>query len=229
MVVNISFAVKKLLCPTKLQSARQYFKKKPLKVLDVGCGNRSCELTRYWLNVQEYVGVDREYWHGDQSGYERIDRMFFMDLDMDSALSSVEENYFDLIIFNHVIEHLRNGEKVLAGLYRKLRAGGMIYVETPNLVTLNYPSAIGFMNFYDEPTHIRIYPIQVLVAEMVGIGYKIRRFGQRRDWLRLMLFSPFMIIFNLVFSLPFKRRLDARGLWDLFGVASFVSAIKDRC
>jgi SAM-dependent methyltransferase len=223
----LSVLVKKTLCPTKLQAARRRFGSQALTVLDVGCGNRSCEIARSWLNIREYVGVDREYWHGDKAGYEGIDRMVFTDLDADPLLAGVDDAYFDLIILNHVIEHLRNGEAVLAGLLRKLKPGGMIYVETPDIATINYPSATGFLNFYDDPTHRRVYEVRALVCEMARLGYRIQRYGRRRDWRRLILFSPLMLAFNLLYSLPFRRRLDARGLWDLFGVASFVTATKD--
>jgi predicted SAM-dependent methyltransferase len=222
----LSIFIKKCLCPTKLQAARKHFKKEPIKVLDVGCGNRSCEITRHWLNIKEYVGVDREYWNGDGAGYEGIDRMVFTDIDADPQLADVEDDAFDLIILNHVIEHLRYGEIVLAGLYKKVRSGGMIYIETPDIATLNYPSAIGFMNFYDDPTHQRVYEVRALVAKMMRVGFTIRQFGRRRDWRRMILFSIPMLIFNLVYSLPIKKRLDARGLMDLFGIASYVVAEK---
>lgn len=97
-----------------------------------------------------------EYWQGDKAGYEGINRMVFTDLDVDPVLVEVEEAYFDLIILHHVIEHLSNGETLLASLHRKLRPGGMIYVETPDIATLNSPLAIGFMNFYDDPAHQRV-------------------------------------------------------------------------
>lgn len=222
----LSILVKKTLCPTKLQAARHRFGRQPVKVLDIGCGNRSCEITRHWLNVQEYVGVDRQYWHGDKAGYEGIDRLVFVDLDEYPMLAELEDGYFDLIILNHVIEHLRNGEAVLAQLYLKLSPGGMIYIETPDIATVNYPSAIGFMNFYDDPTHRRVYEIRSLVCEMMRIGFMVDHFGRRRDWRRLMILSLPMLMFNLFFSLPFRQRFDARGLWDLFGIASFLIATK---
>ncbi len=224
----LSVLVKKTLCPTKLQAARRRFGANPIVILDVGCGNRSCEIAKRWLNVKEYVGVDREYWNGDKAGYEGIDRLVFTNLDADPSLADVEDGYFDLIIFNHVIEHLRNGEDVLATLYRKLKDGGMIYVETPDIATLNYPSATGFLNFYDDPTHQQVYEIRALATAMIRMGYTVRAFGRRRDWRRLMLFSPPMLLFNLFFSLPIRRCLDARGLWDLLGVASFVTATKEK-
>ena len=141
-------------------------------------------------------------------------------------LSRVEDGHFDLIILNHVIEHLSNGETVLASLHRKLRPGGMIYIETPDIATLNYPSAIGFMNFYDDPTHQRVYEVRSLVVEMMRIGFVVNRFGRRRDWRRMALFSLPMLVINLLYSLPVKKTIDARGLWDLFGIASFVIATR---
>jgi len=60
----LSILIKRVLCPTKLQAARRRFGDAPIKVLDLGCGNRSCEIARNWLKIEEYVGVDREYWHG---------------------------------------------------------------------------------------------------------------------------------------------------------------------
>lgn len=62
----LSILVKKLLCPTKLQAARKRFGNESIKVLDVGFGNRSCEIARYWLNILEYVGVDRGVLAGRQ-------------------------------------------------------------------------------------------------------------------------------------------------------------------
>ena len=147
----------------------------------MGCGNRSCEITRHWLNIQEYVGMDREYWNDDRSGYEGVDRMIFGDLDDSSSFSEVPDNYFDLVIMNHVIEHLCHGELALASLFPKLRPGGVIYIETPDIRTLNFPSATGFLNFYDDSTHQRVYEIKALVTEMMRIGFVIKNFGLRRD------------------------------------------------
>jgi hypothetical protein len=222
----ISHSVRKVFCPTKLIAARRFFGKKPLVILDVGCGNRSYEIAKHWLNIREYVGIDREYWHDDLGGYDGIDRLIIKDLNLDPQLPEVPDEYFDLIILNHVIEHLKKGELVLSELLKKMKKDAIIYIETPDIVTINYPSAIGFMNFYDDPTHERIYEIKLLVSSMMDLGYKILGYGRRRDWKRLIIFSPLMIVWNLIFSIPFRRKIDARGLWDLFGVASFILASK---
>lgn len=82
------------------------------------------------------------------------------------------------------------------------------------------------MNFYDDQTHKRLYEIRLLVLEMMNIGFRIHRFGRRRDWIRILIFFIPMLLFNLFISLPAYKKFDPRGLWDLFGVASFIVAFK---
>lgn len=42
------------------------------------------------------------------------------------------ENSFDLIIFNHVLEHVKDFRKVLSKTHRLLRPGGLILISLPN-------------------------------------------------------------------------------------------------
>ena len=221
-------AIRRILKPSKLQFAFKYFKNKPIRVLDLGCGNDSFEITKFHLNLKEYIGVDNTYWNSDKSSYLGIDKLIIMDLDKKPNFKLLKNNYFDFIIMNHVIEHLNNGEKVLKALFKKLKIGGIIYIETPDISTLNNPSAIGFLNFYDDKTHRRIYEIKSLVSFLSANGYKIVKYGRRRDFKRILIFSPWMILYNFFYSIPFLRKIDSRGLWDLLGVASFVIVTKEK-
>lgn len=225
-MISIPLLVKKIFIPTKLVPARRIFGRKKITILDIGCGNESFEITRRWLNIKIYHGVDKEYWHGREDDYKKMDQVFFIDLDQPGSLSKVSGSGYDVIIMNHVVEHLTRGYEVVAELFDKLSPGGVIYIETPSERTLNYPSAIGFLNFYDDPTHKRIYPITRLVEVAMEAGIKVICFGVRRDWKRVILLSPCAIIWNLFFSLPVRRKLDARGLWDLLGVANYMVAQK---
>jgi SAM-dependent methyltransferase len=220
-----ALTVKKVLIPPKLFWVQKFQKRKALRVLDVGCGNASFQVTRQWLNVGEYHGVDREFWRGEKSDYEGLDRFFKVDLDQED-LSEVPEDYYDVIIFSHVIEHLWKGHEVLRILGRKLRENGVIYIETPSEKTLKYPSADGFLNFFDDPTHTRPYPYQEISETLSSEGLTVLRQGVRRDWKRMVLLSPAAIVYNLLYYLPVKRKLIAAGLWDLLGVAVFVVAKK---
>ncbi len=44
----------------------------------------------------------------------------------------VDDNSFDIIFFNHVLEHIREDETALAEVYRVLRPGGLLILGVPN-------------------------------------------------------------------------------------------------
>lgn len=215
--------------PSRLKFLNKYFKSKSffgkLKVLDVGCGSRSSHLTRRWLNVETYHGIDKMKWNDDSYSYECIDKLFAIDLE-NQSLDSIDDDYYDVVIVSHVIEHISNGTQVLESLISKLAKNGVIYVESPSYKTLNYVSAIGFLNFYDDATHKKVYYDSEIVPLFQAKGLKVIKAGFRNDWMRIFLFSLPAILLNLVYWLPVKRRLCSWGLWDLLGVCRVWVAIK---
>jgi SAM-dependent methyltransferase len=177
------------------------------------------------LEVSEYHGVDRERAEQGQGDYQLMDRFFMIDLES-GALSDIPDDYYDVIILSHVIEHLRDGLRVLTQLVKKLRPGGVIYVETPSERTLRLPSAIGFLNFHDDPTHKRLYSVYEMANTLMLNGCKVRSAGVRRDWARTVLLSPIAVALNIFYYLPIRRKFFGSGLWDALGVAVFVCAVK---
>lgn len=222
-LLDLGRRLRKILVPPRLRMARKRLAGRAVRVLDVGCGNSSCEITRAWLDVAAYHGIDREYYRGMQADYDKMDQVFFLDLDR-LDFSTIEDASYDLVIMNHVVEHLHHGEEVVAGLARKVRPGGLIYVETPSYRTYGFPSADGFLNFYDDPTHWRCYSVERLADGLADGGFKILGLGFRRDLLRAAILGPAAILVNFLYYLPFKRKLLGAGLWDLLGVARYVVA-----
>jgi len=176
-----------------------------------------------WLNVTEYHGLDREHYRGNEDDYRKMDRVFYIDLDA-GDLGVIQNGHYDLVILSHVIEHLKSGERVVWALAEKLRPGGIIYIETPSYRTYNLPSAEGFLNFYDDPTHWRCYSVEALADGLADRGLRILGLGYRRDYIRMLLLSPLSIVMNLLYYMPVKRQLLGAGLWDLLGVAKYVIA-----
>ncbi len=216
---------KKKFEPYKFRLIKKYTKNKPLNVLDVGCGFRSAQVARKWLNVKNYDGIDRIIYLGDQNSYNSIDNFYKLDLDT-SDLAQIKNNSYDLIICSHVIEHLHNTPTLISTLIQKLKSSGLIYIETPSKLTLNYPSAIGFLNFNDDPTHVKFYSDAEISTVLQCAGSSLIYSGYRRDWFRIILLSPIGVMLNILYYLPFKRKISSYGLWDLLGVAWFWLAIK---
>lgn len=64
--------------------------------------------------------------------------------DLNETPYPFEDNSFDVIIAEHVLEHLADLMKVIEELHRITRPGGILYVEVPHFSSCN---------FFTDPTH----------------------------------------------------------------------------
>ena len=219
--MNVSALRIGLMKPFRFKILNRMLKGNSVNVLDIGCGNHSYRLARKFLNINNYYGLDKVI-YDDESTYSEIPNFYKADLDSDLAVLEEVPSNLDLIILSHVIEHTYKFEQYIEILLSKLKSGGIIYIETPHPRTLKYPSAVGFMNFHDDETHVRCFSIKDIANVLIPHGIKIKKAGTRRDLFRIFFITPFMIIYNLMYHLPFKRKLFVSGLWDFFGVAIFL-------
>ena len=84
------------------------------------------------------------------------------------------DNYFDLIHFWHVLEHVIEPMKILNNIYRWLKPGGILNLGTPspdNLVTKIYPNITGFFDLWSM--HTFIFPQKTLKFVLTSIGFEI--------------------------------------------------------
>ncbi len=100
---------------------------KTSKILDAGCGDGF--VSKSYLDNYEVYGIDIEK--------EAVDYCTKAYPKGNYSLGDVynlefEDNFFDVIIFSQVIEHLYEPEKVLKELYRILKFGGIVLITTPN-------------------------------------------------------------------------------------------------
>jgi SAM-dependent methyltransferase len=190
-------------------------------ILDVGCANNSARNAKRWFPNATYSGIDIDVTYNSPE----IDRFYHLDLDSDS-LASVPDCAFDLILFAHVIEHLHHGEAAIKHLAQKLRPGGTIYIETPSERSARLPSGVGCLNFYDDPTHVRLYSHAELEAAVNDAGLRTKMSGIARSkvWLAMGLTVMLPLQAKALFL---KRRLFGPALWDLFGFRAFIIAVRD--
>ncbi len=189
-------------------------------ILDVGCGSNSPHHARRWFPNAKYSAIDLY----PQYNSCEIDHFYNLDLDSDN-LESVPDRAFDLVFFNHVIEHLHNGEAAIRHLAQKLLPGGTIYIETPSERSVRLPSGVGTLNFYDDPTHVRLYSHAELEAAVRDAGLEVKASGIARSktWMamELTIFLPLQAK-----ALILKGRPWGHGLWDLLGFREFIIAVR---
>jgi len=122
------------------------------RVLDIGCG--SGLISEYFAKNNKVYCVDIE----DHLLLPKGETVLFKK--MDSERIPFEEKYFDIVISNHVIEHIKEQNLHLKEIRRVLKTGGVCYLATPNR---NFPVEphykVPFINYFSNEVFHRVLKI----------------------------------------------------------------------
>jgi 2-polyprenyl-3-methyl-5-hydroxy-6-metoxy-1,4-benzoquinol methylase len=103
-------------------------------ILDVGCGaGDNARLIRKLNENIEIIGITLS---AEESKHARryMTAVHVVDLDV-SDLSFLGERRFDAVIFSHVLEHVKDPQRLLSLSARQhLRAGGQVLIAVPNIL-----------------------------------------------------------------------------------------------
>ena len=209
------------LLPSKLVGFEKNIGNAAFTLLDVGAGNHSATKIKKHFPQCRYFGIDivKDY-NNSEEDFNLMEGFWEKDLTK-LDFDDIPDHFFDAILMTHIIEHLQNGDKVINALLPKLKKGGYIYIEYPSGNSVNFPSKKGTLNFYDDPTHVRIYNTKELADLLEAQGMKVLQSGVRRDW-RNILMMPVKIIHN---KIKYGYVMGS-VYWDWFGFAEFVYAEK---
>ncbi len=210
-------------CPFRIKKVRLYTQSRKPILLDVGCGNNSPSITKHWLANCVYHGIDQDKNNLSSSDENSCERFIELNLDC-KDLSTIQDNFYDAIIMSHIVEHLKNGAPVIGELTKKLKPGGVFYIEFPSERSLYLPRGTGTLNFYDDKTHIQFYSLGEIGNILLDNHLTVIEAGRHREWHKVLL-SPVFLPLQIK-TLIMDRRLHARGLWDILGVADYIIAIK---
>ena len=144
------------------------------KVLDIGAGTG-----RSFLFILSSLRPDLELHAVDiEENLMTVlkDKVRFLKADVNRDELSFDDNYFDLIASIYVLEHLTNPVNRVQQSYRLLKKDGYLFLETAHAksILLCFPRFLargnGYLNFFDDPTHIRPYTEASLLnlANMAG-------------------------------------------------------------
>jgi SAM-dependent methyltransferase len=184
----------------------------PTRILDAGGGpvdaRKAKQVVRdCWV---EGVNIASRAPGADGAAYDRYHQV---DLNH-SDLAFLDDGSFDLVVASHTIEHLEDGLSVVRQLCRKVRPGGRLYLEWPAIKSLSFPIRGHGLNFWDDPTHTRTYPLTDVLNVVERAGLTVERAEPRRQLARMVL-APLLIVLHSLRS----RRLVLFDLWDVTGFA----------
>ncbi len=207
--------------PFRIKKILPLINESNIKILDIGSGNHSASITKKWIPHCHYTGVDKDRSYNNNAlDNSRMDN--FIELDLTQLkFDIIPDNYFDIIIMIHIIEHLHNGEQVLLGLMQKLKENGIFYIEFPSEKSIHFPSMRGTLNFFDDSTHCRIYSLTEICNIFMKFNFKIIHAGKRRS-----LFNIAVMPIKIIVQLLIKGYVEAGVFWDLYGFADYVVARK---
>lgn len=142
------------------------FFKKPGKVLEVGCS------TGIMLDILKKE--DWETWGVEPSksgavakkrGHKVVKNYF--------EKTKLPKNYFDLVVMNHVLEHMDDPVRVLEKTKTVLKKGGIVYVDVPNIGSLASKIYGKNWKYLLPDEHIHHFTPETLKKLLEEAGFKV--------------------------------------------------------
>jgi len=133
--------------------------------LDVGCGDGV--IASLIPSHHQFLGIDLapSRIKGCQLALGASGRRFVV---ADAQYIPCPEDYFDLVIFSEVIEHLPNPNDALAEVWRVLKLGGRIVISTPSAI--HHLRGIGELY---EHQHLQLFSPRSLRDTVTAAGFEV--------------------------------------------------------
>jgi SAM-dependent methyltransferase len=189
--------------------------KKSPRVLDVGCGNGSSIFIKTIIPSASIYGLDICDYNQTEESKKLYENYILTSPDnFHLVIEDFNEN-FDLIISNHNIEHCNNPHHTFSAMVDKLAPGGRLFIATPSISSVNFPSRDGTLNFYDDKTHK--HPVDLWEL-----------FENNRQCIDCIFYSKnyrpfFWSIVGLINEFFSKlRKKNMLGTWDYYGFEQII-------
>ena len=144
-------------------------------VLDVGCSNGQFGAAVKQKSGAEVWGIEPFESFGKYA-LDKLDKVFIDTVE--GAIDKLPDNYFDVIYFNDVLEHLLDAYTVLAKMKSKLKSDGLVISSIPNIRYFRTFFKLlfkGEWEYQDEGildrTHVRFFTKKSILNMYENAGY----------------------------------------------------------
>lgn len=190
------------------------------RTLDVGCGNNSPAIFKFWRPDLYYVGIDvGDYNQVVDPGIHANEYVVCAPAEFSATIGRYK-GQMDAVVSSHNLEHCDDPDATLAAMVSALRPGGMLYLSFPCEASVNFPRRGGCLNFFDDNTHQRVPSWQGTLDTLVSHGCRIE-FSTKRHrpfplWLKGLLYEPL--------SMVRRQTMSDGSTWALYGFESIIWA-----
>ncbi len=158
--------VSRLISEFKIMEIQKYMNKG--QILDFGCGT-GFFLSLFDKNKWNKYGVEVSKNASEVAKKSLNGKIFNCELQN----CHFPDNYFDVIVANHVFEHLFNPNKELREIHRILKEDGILYIGVPNIESNQYEMTKEFWLHLDVPRHVIFYSHRTLSKFLDMNGFYI--------------------------------------------------------
>jgi 2-polyprenyl-3-methyl-5-hydroxy-6-metoxy-1,4-benzoquinol methylase len=147
-------------------------------ILEVGCGEGNfSSILKQKIDKSEVWGIEISEAEAKVAA-EKLDKVLVGSAE--SQIDQLSEDYFELVIFNDVLEHLTNPYNILQQIKSKLKPGGRIVSSIPNM--RYFPNLFDLLwrknwDYTDsgimDKTHLRFFTVNSILKMYQGQGYKV--------------------------------------------------------
>lgn len=168
------------------------------KILDIGCGEGNFGIALKNNLNSEVWGIEINE-NAGKIAQKYLDKVIISDV-FDS-LSVLPDNYFDCLVFNDSLEHLKNPYKLLREIGTKLSSNGVIISSIPNVRYIKNLFELlikkdwkyrdeGILDF----THLRFFTKKSIIEMFESNGYEINRIRGINPFKKRLFFNLFNLI-----------------------------------
>jgi 2-polyprenyl-3-methyl-5-hydroxy-6-metoxy-1,4-benzoquinol methylase len=186
------------------------------RILDVGCGFG--DLLLYWKSRgADTMGVDF-----DHRAVEVANRSGLRVLEGGLEEQNFPQQSFDVIVFNHSLEHLPHPSVSLLEAKRLLRPGGTIHITVPNGASAGLAVENSSWEGLRFPVHFWFFDVETLSKILAGAGFNPVKVRSRNMWRdRLATLKQCVPQKSIVKCLQImKMNITSRYKGDLISVAA---------
>jgi SAM-dependent methyltransferase len=148
-------------------------------IVDVGCGeiSRLVELKKAFGDNTEAIALDIQFDDAIVQG-AKANGIKLVHGNVETDLNALQDGAHDLIIMRQLLEHLRDPQRAISGLARKLAPGGLMIIDTPNRGGWDYELfKTRHWGGYHIPRHFHLFRQDSLVKLIRRAGLDIYHKG----------------------------------------------------